>query len=152
MSCSLKHFFQSRGILDTSSKIITNLNIYFSRLIPQVAENAAASALSEAKPLAWRRPTPKAEGLRRRPKAYAEGRRPTPKACRRAKSRGREGGDSRGKRVGESIPDGWRPEASPPNRCPSTIFRSESLLPQRMQRRIDTWRLRNLLQRRLSRY
>src|SRR6218665_3461701 len=42
------------------------------------------------------------------------GRRPTPKACRRAKSRGREGGDSRGKRVGESIPDGWRPEASPP--------------------------------------
>src|SRR6218665_2949244 len=40
-----------------------NLNIYFSRLIPQVAENAAARALSEAKPLAWRRPT----------KAYAEG-------------------------------------------------------------------------------
>jgi len=26
----------------------------------------------------------------------------------------REGGDSRGKRVGESISDGWRPEASPP--------------------------------------
>src|SRR6218665_1439264 len=26
----------------------------------------------------------------------------------------REGGDSRGKRVGESIPDGWRPEASSP--------------------------------------
>src|SRR6218665_3775968 len=71
-----------------------HLNIYFSRLIPQVAENAAAIALSEAKPLAWRRPTPK--------------------ACSRAKSRGREGGDSRGKRVGESIPDGWRPEASPP--------------------------------------
>ena len=40
------------------------LNIYFSRLIPQVAENAAARALSEAKPLAWRRPTSK---------AYAEG-------------------------------------------------------------------------------
>ena len=34
-----------------------HLNIYFSRLIPQVAENAAARALSEAKPLAWRRPT-----------------------------------------------------------------------------------------------
>src|SRR6218665_1509665 len=49
-----------------------------------------------------RRPTPKAEGLRRRP------------ACRRAKNRGREGGDSRRNRVGESIPDGWRPEASPP--------------------------------------
>src|SRR6218665_1896886 len=49
-----------------------NLNIYLSRLIPQVAENAAARALSEAKPLEWRRPTPK--------------------ACRRAKSRGREGG------------------------------------------------------------
>ena len=72
--------------------------MYLSRLIPQVAENAAARALSEAKPLAWRRPTPKAEGLRRRP---AGGRSP-------------EGGDSRGKRVGESIPDGWRPEASPP--------------------------------------
>src|SRR6218665_1793124 len=42
-----------------------HLNIYLSRLIPQVAENAAARALSEAKPLAWRRPTPKAEGLRR---------------------------------------------------------------------------------------
>src|SRR6218665_342387 len=70
------------------------LNIYFSRLIRQGTENAAARALSEAKPLAWRRPTPK--------------------ACRRAKSRGREGGDRRGKRVGESIPDGWRPEASPP--------------------------------------
>ena len=37
--------------------IFTYLNIYFSRLIPQVAENAAARALSEAKPLAWRRPT-----------------------------------------------------------------------------------------------
>src|SRR6218665_2231907 len=72
------------------------LNIYFSRLIPQVAENAAARALSEAKPLAWRsRPTPKAEGLQ-------EGEVP------------REGGGSRGKRVGESIPDGGRPEASPP--------------------------------------
>src|SRR6218665_3561499 len=44
-------------------------------------------------------------------KAYAEGGRP---ACGTAKPRGREGGDSRGKRVGESIPDGWRPEASPP--------------------------------------
>src|SRR6218665_1777729 len=72
-----------------------HLNIYFSRLIPQVAENAAARALSEAKPLAWRRPTPKAEGLQ-------EGEVP------------REGGDRRGKRVGESIPDGLRPEASPP--------------------------------------
>src|SRR6218665_658238 len=70
------------------------LNIYLSRLIPQVAENAAARVLSEAKPLALRRPTPK--------------------GWRRAKSRGREGGDSRGKRVCESIPDGWRPEASPP--------------------------------------
>src|SRR6218665_3139610 len=54
-----------------SMVLLLNLNIYFSRLIPQVAENAAARALSEAKPLAWRRPTPK--------------------ACRRAKSRGREG-------------------------------------------------------------
>src|SRR6218665_2416291 len=71
------------------------LNIYFSRLIPQVAENAAARALSEVKPLAWRRPTPKAEGLQ-------EGEVP------------RGGGDRRGKRVGESIPDGGRPEASPP--------------------------------------
>src|SRR6218665_3001197 len=61
------------------------LNICFSRLIPKVAENAAARALSEAKPLAWRSPRPK--------------------ACRGAKPRGREGGDSRGKRVGECIPD-----------------------------------------------
>src|SRR6218665_1139200 len=83
-----------------------HLNIYFSRLIPQVAENAAARALSEAKPLAWRRPTPKAEGLRRRP---AGGRSPQG-----GREEGREGGGSRGKRVGESIPDGWRPEASPP--------------------------------------
>src|SRR6218665_1612237 len=45
---------------------------------------------------------PKAKGLRRRP---AGGRSP---------EGGREGGESRGKRVGESIPDGWRPEASPP--------------------------------------
>ena len=37
-------------------------------------------------------------------KAYAEG----------LHAGGREGGDSRGKRVGESIADGWRPEASPP--------------------------------------
>src|SRR6218665_2863059 len=49
-----------------------------------------------------RTPTPKAESLRRRP---AGGRSP---------EGGREGGDSRGKSVGESIPDGWRPEASPP--------------------------------------
>src|SRR6218665_1461033 len=42
-----------------------------------------------------RRPAPKAEGMQ-------EGEFP------------REGGDSRGKRVGGSIPDGWRPEASPP--------------------------------------
>ena len=41
--------------------LVNYLNIYFSRLIPQVAENAAARALSEG------------EGLRRRPKAYAEG-------------------------------------------------------------------------------
>src|SRR6218665_2297665 len=73
-----------------------HLNIYFSRLIPQVAENAAVRG--EASRMA---------------KAYV-GRRPTPKACRRAKSRWREGGDSRGKRVGESISDGWTPEASPP--------------------------------------
>src|SRR6218665_991833 len=76
---------------------LNNVNIYFSRLIPQVAENAAARAMSEAKPLAWRRPTPK---------AYAEGLQQGEVP--------REGGDSRGKRGGESIPDGWRPEASPP--------------------------------------
>src|SRR6218665_1433653 len=70
------------------------LNIYFSRLIPQVAENAAARALAEAKPLAWRRPTPKA--------CMQEGEAP------------RERRDTTQKRVGESIPDGWRPEASPP--------------------------------------
>ena len=78
-----------------SKRAVFNLNIYFSRLIPQVAENAAARALSEAKPLAWQRPSAYAEGLQ-------EG------------EVQREGGDSRGKRVGESIPDGWRPEASPP--------------------------------------
>ena len=32
-----------------SMVLLLNLNIYFSRLIPQVAENAAARALSEAK-------------------------------------------------------------------------------------------------------
>src|SRR6218665_1723070 len=54
-----------------------------------IAENAAARALSEAK-------------------AYAEGRR-------LAGGRSPEGGGGeQGKRVGESIPDGWRPEASPP--------------------------------------
>src|SRR6218665_654484 len=43
-------------------------------------------------------------------KAYAEGLH----AGGRSPEGGREGGDSRGKKVGESIPDGWRPEDSPP--------------------------------------
>src|SRR6218665_1764334 len=51
---------------------------YFFRLIPQVAENGAAR-----EPCQRRRPTPKAEGLRRR---LAGGRSP---------QGGREGGDSR---------------------------------------------------------
>src|SRR6218665_2473676 len=46
-----------------------------------------------------------AEGLRRR---LAVGRSPEG-----GRDGWREGGDSRGKRVGESIPDGWKPEASP---------------------------------------
>src|SRR6218665_1686541 len=79
--------------LKPSSNNNNNLNIYFSRLIPQVAENAAARALQEGE----------AEGLQEgEAEGLQEGEVP------------REGGDSRGKRVGESIPDGWRPEASPP--------------------------------------
>src|SRR6218665_1609538 len=67
------------------------------------------------KPCQRRRPAPKAvEGLQ-------EGEDPREGGDSRGKTvgesipeGGREGGDSRGKRVGESIPDGWRPEASPP--------------------------------------
>src|SRR6218665_766534 len=53
-----------------------NLNIYFSRLIPQSRRERCCQSpvRGEASLMA---------------KAYAEGRRPTPKACRRAKSRGR---------------------------------------------------------------
>src|SRR6218665_1233006 len=96
-----------------------------------------------AKAYVGRRPTPKAEGMQ-------EGEVP------------REGGDSRGKRAGEytrwlearGLPSRRRGIAvfkyrnicsiqkislslfsTTFNRCPSTIFRSESLLPQRMQRR-----------------
>src|SRR6218665_2357739 len=62
-------------------------------------------------------------------KAYV-GRRPTPKACRRAKARGREERDSRGKRVGETIPDGWRPEAFP-SAGRSHLWKQDASLPQR---------------------
>src|SRR6218665_3249451 len=66
------------------------------------------------KPCQRRRPAPKAEGLQ-------EGEVPREGGDSRGKrvgefipEGGRKGGDSRGKRAGESIPDGWRPEASPP--------------------------------------
>src|SRR6218665_1316695 len=90
--------------------------IYFLRLIPQVGENGAAREPCQ-KAYVGRRPTPKAEGLRRRlaggrspqrgreggreggdsrecccqSPVRGEGLRRRPKACRRAKSRGREG-------------------------------------------------------------
>src|SRR6218665_1477821 len=97
--------------------------IYFFRLIPEGAENGAAR-----EPCQRRRPTPKAyaEGLQEGEvpreggmEGIAEN--AAARALSEAKAEGlqegevpREGGDSRGKRVGESIPDGWRPEASPP--------------------------------------
>src|SRR6218665_3212207 len=66
------------------------------------------------KPCQRRRPAPKAEGLQ-------EGEVPRAGGGSRGKRVGesipegwREGGDSRGKRGGESIPDGWRAEAASP--------------------------------------
>src|SRR6218665_486884 len=98
-----KSAYNEHQSLSTSTSII-----YFLRLIPQVGENGAAR-----EPCQRRRPTPKAEGLRRRlaggrsPQGGREGGdsrecccqspvrgeslRRRPKACRRAKSRGREG-------------------------------------------------------------
>src|SRR6218665_2365631 len=94
------------------------LNIYFSRLIPQVAENAAARALSEAK-------------------AYV-GRRPTPKACRRAKSQGREGGRGgiAGERESRRIYTRWLEARGLPSRGAKPSVETRCLPSRRERERI----------------
>src|SRR6218665_2614482 len=66
------------------------------------------------KPCQRRRPAPKAEGLQEGEVPRGGGDRRGKRVGESIPEGGRKGGDSRGKRAGESIPDGWRPEASPP--------------------------------------